>query len=1528
MLDNGQWILNVYAKDNANNVRHHTTPIFLDGNYKPGTLSLAFTDLDLATPDVPIKVQRSYSSARSTKELDFGRGWALDFGIPKIEVAYSQSAATGSSGYPVLLDGTRINVVLPDGSTEGFTFYGIPEHPNPIGINISWLPYFAPDKGNTTFLQVDKIPMFRVASGDSFEYVSFQGAESFHPASRAFGGSWQLFLQDGTAIHIDARTPNTAWIEDRNKNRTTITPNGVTHWSGRTITIQRDSGNNNRISWIKDALNNYIYYTYDNIGNLIKVKDRANAETLFAYHNSDPNVDGKQYLLKTITDPAGREQLAATYNSERRLTTLKDVENFSTGYSYDIRSRVQNVDLGQNSTTDQSVIMDRRGNPVKSVDAAGVQQLNRYDKLGNIIEQRIAVGTPDNSGGVKDDLVTTYSYNEFGQPVTVTDARGNASHYAYDNKLHVVTNTYSPDGLSTRYDYDSNGNLLKATNPNGDSTLLGYLTRGQVGAVKNQEGLELVKNEYNTQGMLAKTTSVDGHVTRMEYDSNGRQTARVGELKNADGSPLYVRNETVYDSSDRVVSTRLVHRVSNGQGGWIDTVQWSTETIYDSKTGKVIREKDQRGLWTDTFYDRRGNVIQTVRQVQIQRTANANGTGSIISETVYTSQWTVYDDQGRVVLSTDTIPITLTNNLPASTSPSVAANVSVYDNAGRVVATQRVQNAIVRTVRLNGQTPLANIPGNNYDLKSEIVQAGSILSTTATEYDSAGRAIRSRDSNGLWTETYYGFAGEVIQTRSQSRDSIGNTVWMVSRSAVDSLGRTIVSADSVQEGTALANGTRTFYDEMGRTFKTERRSGIQLTLLDRFGAVVREPNVYDGPFQIRIDNEGLNPNNEINLISRSLSFYNGKGQLIRSVSNIGSNPATHPGIETLYQYDSRGRQYRQIGHPISTVDSTEKIRLVTETEYDSQGRAYKSWTNIRGRDVNGEIVLNRQFAQSTTQIYDHLGRVIRTERSDGTQTSVTYDSWGQVIGETDPLGNTKQNSYDANGRLIAVTLPAVPDPLDSDNDLNTVSDSPRFDYGFNWAGSQTLLQDALGRRTHFTFDSSGRQLSRKLPSGLTEQYTYTNLGQVKTHQSFEGIVTESIYDNANTSVPVTNAAYKVGTGRLIEQRYFTANTYNNGAGTPSERWKFHYDSYGRKTKAERFAGNSTTANRTESWQYNDLGQLIQETKPEGIIRYEYDPVTGQKTAMSVAKSSDLLVTDVLERTEYRYNELGWLMEVKVIERNDVTLTTPESTRYGYDLQGQQLRIDKPNGVIQRTEVNSSGSVTRMREFGPDNTPHDLADNPKRSEFLYSLDAAGRRTSMIEKFWLDADNNVNTPDVPKQNAYTWTYDANGKLLSEVLDSFDDAADRTDTFVMDLFGNRRKRTTDKPSTAYVDEVITYLYNADDRITSELLDKQNNGTTDQTTTYAWSGTRQSSKTVVIPSTSTVTQTFSYTLPGMLSRVVTENKNGSNVVTSRTRVDYDYTSTGIRSLSVDWNDANLNNSFATSERTGSVEYLVDSTN
>ena len=101
----------------------------------------------------------------------------------------------------------------------------------------------------------------------------------------------------------------------------------------------------------------------------------------------------------------------------------------------------------------------------------------------------------------------------------------------------------------------------------------------------------------------------------------------------------------------------------------------------------------------------------------------------------------------------------------------------------------------------------------------------------------------------------------------------------------------------------------------------------------------------------------------------------------------------------------------------------------------------------------------------------------------GSFTQVKFDSCGNVLKESPTVASVATvaqiNSvsrivgYDANGRLIVVTLPAVADSLDSDGDGNTTADSPRFDYAYDWAGNQTLLQDALGRRTIFTFNAAG-----------------------------------------------------------------------------------------------------------------------------------------------------------------------------------------------------------------------------------------------------------------------------------------------------------------------------------------------------------------------------------------------------------------------------------------------------------------------
>ena len=151
----------------------------------------------------------------------------------------------------------------------------------------------------------------------------------------------------------------------------------------------------------------------------------------------------------------------------------------------------------------------------------------------------------------------------------------------------------------------------------------------------------------------------------------------------------------------------------------------------------------------------------------------------------------------------------------------------------------------------------------------------------------------------------------------------------------------------------------------------------------------------------------------------------------------------------------------------------------------------------------------------------------------------------------------------------------------------------------------------------------------------------------------------------------------------------------------------------------------------------------------------------------------------------------------------------------------------------------------------------------------------------------------------------------------------------SYVINLVGNRTKRTINKPSTTFVDHVFATIYDVNDRIQTETLDNGVNGVgIDQTTTYTWNATKQSSKVVVIPTTSTVTQAFSYNLQGYLASAITETKNGSNAVTSRTQVEYQYDPLGIRRLSMESTDSNLATPAFDKVVGNKTEYLIDHTN
>ena len=598
------------------------------------------------------------------------------------------------------------------------------------------------------------------------------------------------------------------------------------------------------------------------------------------------------------------------------------------------------------------------------------------------------------------------------------------------------------------------------------------------------------------------------------------------------------------------------------------------------------------------------------------------------------------------------------------------------------------------------------------------------------------------------------------------------------------------------------------------------------------------------------------------------------------------------------------------------------------------------------------MTVDRTQARKTDFRYDEHGNLVQTIRNDGSYTLSRYDSRGRVIAEMQPVDasvtavwSDPDNSYivsgsspvqtiptrlfefDSQGRLSAVELPAVPDP----DNANTLT-RPRYEYGYNEQGNQTLIKDPLGRETRFVFDSQGRQLTRTLPLGFgpdgiqgtgddgtlpegafNERFEYDNQGRQNLHVSFEGAVTQMVYDDTAT-----------GGGRLKEQRFYPDEaTYNGGAGTPSETWSYFYDAYGRTIEVRKTEGTTTTSVKTT---YDDQGRVTVIDSAEGVISYGYDSL-GRKTEMKVFATGVDPNTAMPERvTTYGYDLLGRLKTVSEDLDPTSSSDTPLDTTYAYDLLGNLDRTDLPNGVITDYQYDDLNRLDVMTQYAPDATPEDLSDNDKLAEFDYTVRADGKRTGVTETFWLDEDNDPSTPATPHVNTITWNYDDVGRLVDEVFDHFDDSFDQSQQFVYDLVGNRKSVTTDRGNDSVIDEAITYLYDANDRLTTESLDSDNNGAVDQTTSYAYAHTQQTGKTVVDNSSGNTTSnvSFSYDLQGRMSQVITETLTGG-AVTQRERVTYEYSSSGIKTSALYETDADADGTYETSTKT---EYLSDPSN
>jgi len=1535
ILRNGMYRLDLVVTDTGNNTSSDSVTVEVEGNLKLGNFTLSFVDLEVPVAGLPLTITRTYDTLDAEIQGDFGYGWRLDLSNTKVSVDFGDGTQGGGLfGHRPFEDGTRVVITLPDGSQQGFTF--APEQQSfGFGFTADYVPRFLPDYGVTSDLIVEPYYLRKLSYNT---YIDMSTGRDYTPADPVLGGAYTLKLRNGTELAINAETGELSTITDLSGNTLTFTGMGIEHSAGRSVQFERDF--RGRITALIDPAGHRIEYAYDAAGDLVSMTDRVDATTTFRYLTG---ADAPEHYLDEIIDPLGRSAARTEYDEQGRVKRVTDADGKTIEYQWNGESKIQHItdQLGNTSI----VQTDAHGNVVREENPEGGIALRTYDAKDRVLTETTVVGLIDSlDNGETNDLTTRYRYDEqTGDLLETIHPRGTstATHYnghgqpttTFDELQNPTTNVYDERGLlSATYApaLDANGQRTSVV------TRMDYDPKGNLTKVYNDAGILLVNSTYNQYGDVTSTTSAAGRTTSFAYDINGDQVG-TWYFDTSTGGSVQVLDVTHYDGNRRVVeSGRLelsagqyitdasaIEAVQFDAAPYQDFVLWSSGTDYNA-AGQVTSSTDRNKDVTENTYDLRGQQIQTRSE-----------TRSVSEGTQYLVSRTVYDAAGRAVATTD-------QYVEGTTEP-IGGTITTYDGAGRVIQTERVKGIVIDLI------------GTGALVTSVLTSRGTTVSTSRTDYDNAGRVVSSFDQYGNESRTTYNRYGEVVQTATQARRASegGGTevVWLVSRTVYDDYGRVEVATDRyVLDSTATVYGTKTIYDTLGRVVKTERLEGVQIDVIDPATGNPVDPldPAYSGPSTL-----SSNLSTSGSVLSATETVYNAKGQVARSIAADGQ--------VTQYEYDSLGRQVATIGHivradsvalPESVLSALGSpltafhVRLRSETEYDDQGRVAEQRTNLvevvgeNGDRLPGYPAPLNAAAQRTSYEYDEFGNRVKTTYGVGTPVEsfvlVHYDKFGRQEAETQqtdtlyladwnvdadsfvvtgwdadadgqpdatqPLGSlavgaplpTKFFEYDASGRLSAVVLPAVA------HWQTGQLVRPRYEYGYDANGNQTLIRDNVAqgtdgtiaydhetgvgyegadvRETRFTFDAQGRQLTRTLPLGMpsfdpnasgmgvldasghiptafmpqpfTEYFWYNDLGQQVYHVSFEGVVTEFQYDTDSG-----------GTGRLEETRFFQNladyRTWVAEPATqnPAEVWVYSYDAFGRQTEVvvSRRDANQMVVHRTEETDYDAQGRVVAETGPEGVVHYVFDTVTGRHTETWTGSGTD--ATAATTHTMYVYDTLGRLDEVRAVRRNGQVVDAstdagnqPDVTDYFYDLLGNLDQVrQRFTRVIADYDYDQLNRLELLRHF--EDADKDRvwdAGEPLLAEFDYDLLADGRRRGVTE-----TDSQGYTTRVD------WFYDAVGRLTREVYDdpvinndplTEDDFA--TD-YRFDLVGNRREKLTDTAPaaaafTAYrdggnltPDQAIKYAYDDNDRLLTELAQSiaaDGARTTDQTTWHEY--------------------------------------------------------------------------------------------
>ncbi len=797
-------------------------------------------------------------------------------------------------------------------------------------------------------------------------------------------------------------------------------------------------------------------------------------------------------------------------------------------------------------------------------------------------------------------LTTTYAYDVVGNPVSVTDSRGNDEQSIY-NQLDQLVRSISRevgDGSGVRYErdifYDANDNVVQLNVENIDDT-----------------GSLAVNTHFTTSWeydilnypirMIQEVDDSHDIVTEYQYDANrNRVLLRKGEATSGSQSENVVAR--LYDERDLLLSeTRSPESVDrsttqfdyDGNQNLVESRQGIEDTprvtllVYDGYDRRIAKV-DSMGNEEIWEYDANTNVVRTLIEGELDD-APGNAGNILLSESAYS-----YDKLDRLVRKDKAFYETATGE-PIDDGFSTSA--FVYTDHSAVKSTSDDDgNPTIYTYdsvnRLSSSTDaMGNVRTYSYDSNSNIVAISSRekddlggpdqLFTTTFRFDNMDRPISSTDNRGNEISMSY----DSRNNQSVSVDALGNVV----RHAYDGLNR-LVSTVRILTDSGLGSGTE-------------------------IGQVVTQ-NVWDDSSRLvqQIDPNGNLTTTEFDALDRAV---------VRTFADGTKRQVSYDAHDNVvFEQDANG----------NTVESEYDLldRLIARNVTPGAGVSNDTEAENFGYDGLSRVVTVEDDDSSVLFTYDSLSN-LTSEAINGQVTVSLYDGEGNLLNCLYPGGRNIEYQYDPLDRKVSILDVTGPTPL---NVVNVSYVGPdriaRRDYGngnrtnvtYNGiSGVPDLLGD-FGVRNIVNIEHS------RIASGTVfaeHQYHWDPMGNKTGRVDVANSIDQSFtYDSAYRLVQSeTEGAIENYSIDLSHNRSFVSGGSSPGAylldataPDPADAQLNQYSSTPRGNRIHDFNGNVLTDTINRSFEYDFANRIVGYSGGGDVASYQYDAL-GRRIAKTV-----------------------------------------------------------------------------------------------------------------------------------------------------------------------------------------------------------------------------------------------------------------------------------------------------------------------